>query len=200
MPAESITRARRLIQHFVDKEMGEDDVAAVASASGQLGFLQQLTGNRDVLRTAVSRLKPWPQSGGDGQLPIMSEYTARAIDVDNDRDVFETYVQAQNFVAQRSAERRFKRDTPLRFMTYIYNAQGAPPALEARIQVLRAGSPVLTYDKLKVDPGADFTRGIAYGAEIPLDALAPGRYVLQLTVTNRGAQADASGRTLFTVE
>lgn len=580
MPTESLARARKLIQYFVDKEMGEDDVAAVASASGQLGFLQQLTGNRDVLRAAVSRLKPWPQAGGDGQLPIMSEYTARAIDVDNDRDIAETYIQAlvrdgmkrpmaeaivktrartilqranadtrntlrsldsmaravsplpgrklafflsdgfllsrsdtdvsdalrdiadaavragvvvytldtrglatdhwldatssappadgggqiarsdvgamtasqealhilaeqtggrailntnaqvaalsrtvnetaayyllawrpntgeqhagkfrhlevsvkgrpdlsvlvqrgfvegapapslrraggqgkqskpgdelnvalaaavpvrevpanlelgyeltdkgepvvtalvsvpldslgtdatgkaavevagyvvnlegkigsrfaerldmtvaqtqtgpdgrghvlyrhqikvvpglyqvraaaldvnsgragsaaewvevpdlksrrltlgsltvgeppsdtsqpynvENFVAQRSAERRFKRETPLRFMTYIYNAQGAPPDLEAQIQVLRAGSPVLTYDKLKVDPGADFTRGIAYGAEIPLDALAPGRYVLQLTVTNRTAQANASGRTLFTVE
>lgn len=580
MPTESVTRARKLIQHFVDREMGEDDLAAVASASGQLGFLQQLTGNREVLRTAVSRLKPWPQAGGDGQLPIMSEYTARAIDVDNDRDLAETYIQvlvrdgmkrpmaeamvktrarmllqransdtrntlrslssmvravaplpgrklafflsdgflltrtdtdvsdalrditdaavragmvlytldtrglatdhwldagagapppdgganiarveagamtasqealhliaeqtggrailntnaqtaalsrtvnetsayyllawrpnegeqhagkfrklevsvkgrpdlvvlvqrgfveaaaapslrragaqvkqakpgeelnvalaaavpvravpanlelgytvadngepmvtalvsvpvdalgadatgktaveivgyvvnlegkigsrfaerlgmtvaqtapgpdgrgyvlyrhqikvapglyqvraaaldvnsgragsaaewievpdlksrkftlgsltvgerpadtsqpynAENFVAQRSAERRFKRDSPLRFMTYIYNAQGAPPDLEAQIQVLRAGAPVLTFDKLKVDPGADFARGIAYGAEIPLDTLAPGRYVLQLTVTNRGAQANASGRTLFVVE
>src|ERR1051325_928650 len=107
---------------------------------------------------------------------------------------------ADNFLAQRSAERRFKRDTPMRFMTYIYNAQGAPPDLEARIQVLRAGSPVLTFDKLKVDPGADFIHGIAYGAEIPLDALAPGRYVLQLTVTNRAGQTNASGRTLFTVE
>lgn len=581
MSIEGVTRARKLIQHFVDKEMGEDDLAAVASASGQLGFLQQLTGNREVLRTAVSRLKPWPQAGNDGQLPIMSEYTARAIDVDNDRDLAETYIQvlvrdgmkrpmaesmvktrartilqranadtrntlrslnsmvralapmpgrklafflsdgflltrtdtdvadalrdvtdaavrtgmvlytldtrglatdhwldagagapppdggasiarvevgamsasqealhliaeqtggrailntnaqtaalsrtvnetsayylvawrpnageqqhagkfrklevsvkgrpdlvvlvqrgfvegapaptlrragaqakqskpgeelnvalaaavpvrdvpanlelgytladngepivtalvsvpvdslgadatgkaavevagyvvnlegkigsrfaerlsmtiaqtatgpdgrgyvlyrhqikvtpglyqvraaaldvnsgragsaaewievpdlksrkftlgsltvgerpadtsqpynAENFVAQRSAERRFKRDTPLRFMTYIYNAQGAPPDLEAQIQVLRAGAPVLTFDKLKVDPGADVAHGIAYGAEIPLDALAPGRYVLQLTVTNRAAQANASGRTLFIVE
>lgn len=580
MSIEGVTRARKLIQHFVDKEMGEDDVAAVASASGQLGFLQQLTGNREVLRTAVSRLKPWPQAGNDGQLPIMSEYTARAIDVDNDRDLAETYIQvlvrdgmkrpmaesmvkararmilqranadtrntlrslnsmvravapmpgrklafflsdgflltrtdtdvadalrdvtdaavrtgmvlytldtrglatdhwldagagsppsdggvsvarvevgamsasqealhliaeqtggrailntnaqtaalsrtvnetsayyliawrpnageqhagkfrklevsvkgrpdlvvlvqrgfvegapaptlrraggqakqakpgeelnvalaaavpvrdvpanlelgytvadngepivtalvsvpvdslgadaagkaavevvgyvvnlegkigsrfaerlsmtvaqtatgpdgrgyvlyrhqikvtpglyqvraaaldvnsgragsaaewievpdlksrkfmlgsltvgerpadtsqpynAENFVAQRSAERRFKRDTPLRFMTYIYNAQGAPPDLEAQIQVLRGNAPVLTFDKLKVDPGADVAHGIAYGAEIPLDALAPGRYVLQLTVTNRAAQANASGRTLFIVE
>jgi VWFA-related protein len=93
MPSESMTRARKLIQHFVDKEMGEDDVAAVASASGQLGFLQQVTGNRDVLRAAVSRLKPWPQAGGDGQLPLMSEYTAKAIDVEYDRDVTETYIQ-----------------------------------------------------------------------------------------------------------
>ena len=105
----------------------------------------------------------------------------------------------ENFVAQRSAERRFKRDTPLRLMTYIYNAQGARPDLEAQVQVLRVGSPVLTYH-FDVDPGADPAHGIAFGAEVPLDALAPGRYVLQLTVTNRGARASASGRTLFTVE
>lgn len=105
----------------------------------------------------------------------------------------------ENFVAPRSAGHRFRRDTPLRLMTYIYNAQGARPDLEAKVQVLRAGSPVLTYH-FDVDPGADPAHGIAFGAEIPLDALAPGRYVLQLTVTNRAARADASGRTLFTVE
>jgi VWFA-related protein len=94
MPVESLMRARKLIQYFVDKEMGEDDAAAVGCASGQLGFLQQVTSNKDVLRAAVSRLKPQSQLGRDTQLPIMSEYTAKAIDVDFDRDVFEVYVQA----------------------------------------------------------------------------------------------------------
>jgi VWFA-related protein len=94
MPVESLMRARKLIEFFVDKEMGDEDLAAVGCASGQLGFLQQLTGNRDVLRAAVSRLKPQSQLGRDTQLPIMSEYTAKAIDVDFDRDVFEVYVQA----------------------------------------------------------------------------------------------------------
>lgn len=106
----------------------------------------------------------------------------------------------ENFVAQRSAERRFRRDTPLRFMTYIYNAKGSAPDLEARIEVLRENAPVLTFDKFKVDPGADFARGIAYGAEVPLDTLTPGRYVLRLTVTDRAAQASVSAQTLFIVE
>jgi hypothetical protein len=52
----------------------------------------------------------------------------------------------------------------------------------------------------KVEPGADFARGIAYGVEIPLDALTPGRYILQLVVTDRAAQANASAQTLFIVE
>ncbi len=66
--------------------------------------------------------------------------------------------------------------------------------------MLRDETPVLTFGKLKVEPGADFARGIAYGAEIPLDALTPGRYILQLTVTDRAAQANASAQTLFIVE
>jgi VWFA-related protein len=112
-------------------------------------------------------------------------------------------LDAGNFVAQRSAERRFTRDSPLRFMTYIYNAKPGPkgvPDLEAHIQVLRDGMPVLSYYKLKVEPGAPDVRGIAYGGEFALDTLKPGRYVLQLTVTDQSANVNVSGRTSFTVE
>lgn len=94
MTPESIVRARKVIQHFIDKEMGQNDVAAVASASGQLGFLQQITQNKTVLRTALSRLKPRQVTAGDGQIPVMTEYLAKAIAVEGSRDVLETYVQA----------------------------------------------------------------------------------------------------------
>ena len=111
---------------------------------------------------------------------------------------------AENFVNQRSAESRFTRDAHLRFMTYIYNAapgtQGALPELEAQVQVLRGGKPVLTYEGMKVDPGTNDPRGIAYGVELPLDTLSPGSYVLQISVTDKVARATASGRTFFIVE
>lgn len=94
MTPESVMRARKAIEHYIDRVMGPNDVAAVGSASGQLGFLQQVTGNRDVLRAAAARLKPWQQTRGDGQLPAMTEYLAKAIAVEGDRDVLETYVQA----------------------------------------------------------------------------------------------------------
>lgn len=94
MQPDSMARARKAIQHFLDKEMGQNDMVAVASASGQLGFLQQLTGNKSVLRAASSRLKPLSQGVGDGQLPVMTEYLAKAIIVEGDRDVLETYIQA----------------------------------------------------------------------------------------------------------
>jgi VWFA-related protein len=106
----------------------------------------------------------------------------------------------ENFLVQRNAERRFKRDIPLRFIIYIYNARGTPPDLRAYIQVLRDGLPVLSYNDLRVDPGAAGARGIAYGAEIPLDTLSPGRYVLQLTVTNGGVSTKAAARTHFLLD
>lgn len=52
----SVTRTRTMLLDFIDREMDEGDLVAIASASGRIGFLQQFTDNRDVLRAAVSRL------------------------------------------------------------------------------------------------------------------------------------------------
>jgi DNA-binding phage protein len=35
--------AKKVITSFIEKEMGQNDQAAIASATGQIGFLQQLT-------------------------------------------------------------------------------------------------------------------------------------------------------------
>ena len=50
--------ARRLMTDFVEKDMGQNDYAAITTATGQIGFLQQLTDDRTVLRHAIERLKP----------------------------------------------------------------------------------------------------------------------------------------------
>ena len=85
--------ARKLINRFIDAEMGQNDEAAVTSASGQLGFLQQLTHNKTVLRRALERLKPLPYQVTDQQQPPMSEF--QALRVDNlDITVTDFYVQA----------------------------------------------------------------------------------------------------------
>ncbi len=52
----SINRTRETIVHFIDKEMGTQDAVAIVSASGQVGFLQQFTINKAVLKAAVGRL------------------------------------------------------------------------------------------------------------------------------------------------
>lgn len=73
-------RARKALLRFIDEELGQNDEAAVISASGQIGFLQQFTNNRKVLRAAVSRLTPRPTSTRDFQNPPMTESHAFAID------------------------------------------------------------------------------------------------------------------------
>ncbi len=56
LTGESLTRARAVISHFVEDKMGANDRVAVVSTSGQIGFLQQLTDSKAVLREAISRL------------------------------------------------------------------------------------------------------------------------------------------------
>jgi VWFA-related protein len=79
----SLVPAKKVLLHFVDKEMGQNDQAAVTSASGQIGFLQQLTDNKNVLRAAAERLRSHPQFVRDMQRPNMSEYQALQIDHDD---------------------------------------------------------------------------------------------------------------------
>jgi VWFA-related protein len=85
--------ARKVISRFIDAEMSQNDEAAVTSATGQLGFLQQLTDNKTVLRRALERLAPRPYQVQDHQQPPMPEFQALRID-GFDRDVTGFYVDA----------------------------------------------------------------------------------------------------------
>lgn len=87
----STVLARKTISHFIEKEMGQNDQAAIASATGQIGFLQQLTSDRTVLRAALERLLPRVYSVKDMERPAMSEYQASLIE-NHDRGVFEFFV------------------------------------------------------------------------------------------------------------
>src|SRR6185503_20242512 len=52
----SMNAGKKLISDFIDKQMGQNDEVAIASASGQAGFLQQLTDDKRVLSAALARL------------------------------------------------------------------------------------------------------------------------------------------------
>src|SRR6185369_15491708 len=56
LTGEGLTRARSAINHFLENKMTAKDRVAVVSTSGQIGFLQQLTDNKAVLREAIARL------------------------------------------------------------------------------------------------------------------------------------------------
>lgn len=83
---------RELITQFIEKEMGQNDEAAIASASGQIGFLQQLTNDRAVLRAALKRLNVRPYSVRDFESPSMTEYQAQLIE-NYDRDILDYFVE-----------------------------------------------------------------------------------------------------------
>ena len=89
---ESMNQVRSLLTRFVDREMGQNDQAAFISATGQIGFLQQLTDNKKVLLTAVDRLQARPYTARDFQRPPMSEYQALHVD-QNDDDLVNFYVE-----------------------------------------------------------------------------------------------------------
>ena len=91
MDLAGMAAAKKLIKAFIDKEMGQNDQAAIASATGQIGFLQQLTSDRTILNLATDRLIPRSYSVRDSDRPPMTEYEAVLIDR-LDREIFEFFV------------------------------------------------------------------------------------------------------------
>ena len=91
MDLAGMAAAKKLIKTFIDKEMGQNDQAAIASATGQIGFLQQLTSDRTILNLAMDRLTSRSYSVRDSDRPPMTEYEAVLIDR-LDRDIFEFFV------------------------------------------------------------------------------------------------------------
>ena len=79
---------KKAVTNFIDHEMGQNDQVAINTASGQIGFLQQLTGDRNVLHLALDRLTLRSYSVTDLDRPSLSEYEAMLVD-NNDIDFLE---------------------------------------------------------------------------------------------------------------
>jgi VWFA-related protein len=90
---DSMNHARKMLVRFIERDMGQNDEVAIASASGQVGFLQQLSDNKTVLRLAIERLRARPFSMRDGERPPMSESHALLIE-NNDPGVLGYFVEA----------------------------------------------------------------------------------------------------------
>jgi VWFA-related protein len=100
-------------------------------------------------------------------------------------------------------DRRFARNSVLRFQTYVYNASrnaGSPDVwIDARI--LRGNQPVMIVSPNKVPTDlAKETWRLPYWSEIALGELRPGSYTLQVSATDRSGGAIASQRITFSVE
>lgn len=91
MDLAGVVAAKKVISTFIEQEMGQNDQAGIASATGQIGFLQQLTNDRMVLRLALNRLSTKSFSVRDGDRPPMSDYEAMSIE-QHDRDVLDFFI------------------------------------------------------------------------------------------------------------
>ncbi len=74
LAANNLVSARKVLLNYLEKEMRQNDESGITSASGQIGFLQQLTDNKTVLRAAIERLKMRPYFVSDSERPSMTEY------------------------------------------------------------------------------------------------------------------------------
>jgi hypothetical protein len=112
--------------------------------------------------------------------------------------------QAGGEQMQFSVDRRFLRSSHLNFLTIIYNAargSNGAPELEAQIRISRNGQAVVSSPLRKVatDATTDLAR-IVYGADIALQTLPPGRYRLQVNISDRIGHRDARGDIAFEIE
>jgi VWFA-related protein len=79
LSADSMNRAKMMLQRFLEREMTSKDTVAITTSSGQVGFLEQFTNNRAVLDEAATRLIPRPyntegySAGGSAKI---TEYMA----------------------------------------------------------------------------------------------------------------------------
>ena len=88
----SLVRTRQALLEFIDHGMSEKDQVAITSSSGQIGFLQQFTDDKVVLRSAVARLNYRANAKLDMDQPPMSEYIALKIR-EGDESTITYYVQ-----------------------------------------------------------------------------------------------------------
>jgi len=102
-------------------------------------------------------------------------------------------------------DHRFHRNSFLRFLFYIYNATVASteskPDLVMQAQVLRDRQPVMTTPLKELSPaGLQDPKHIFSVSELSLESLAPGRYLLLITVIDRVSKTSASQEMRFEVE
>lgn len=94
---DSLNRTRMMLQHFLEREVNSKDNVAIASASGQIGFLEQFTNNRAVLDAAIARLIPrmYDVHGySAGNSTPMTEFMALNIDTNrSDTKVLNFYIE-----------------------------------------------------------------------------------------------------------
>jgi len=140
---DSLVRTRQALLEFIDSGIGEKDMVAITSPSGQIGFLQQLTASKDALRSAVARLNYRANPKFDNERPPMSEYLAMKIRDGDEQALtyFVQEVQKQNCFRTRAG------------LICTVNPQSARQLVKNRAQEVVVESAPATADTLRLLEG-----------------------------------------------
>ena len=110
-------RTRKLILKFIEREMTPEDTVAIVSSTGKIGFLQQFTNDRRVLRAAVERLiYQRDRSANDRLIPPMTEYEALLISR-FDREVTDIFTAAPDLSGDIESRREVVRSRARSILT-----------------------------------------------------------------------------------
>ena len=135
---DSLGRTRKTLAQFIDYEMNDNDRVAIASTSGDIGFLQQFTENKSVLHSAADRLTHHPYKVRDitDVTTPMTEYMALTIERKDDPGVLDFYI-----------DECLRAAYPLK---YTRAACDVEVKSRARMILLQAASVIMkTYDSLE---------------------------------------------------
>jgi VWFA-related protein len=127
----SVGRARTALQRYVDHVMSPDDRVAVVSASGQVGFLQQLTDNPAVLRAAINRLGYRGTTDAYGGNTRISEYEASQVLDSGNRELYAYLLESTKLEQQMGPGSRHGDHT-------LAASYSAAPHLRNRLRQVRA--------------------------------------------------------------
>lgn len=109
---DSVVRTQKMIEYYLEQQMGPDDQVLIASTSGQIGFLQQFTDSKEALQAAAARLKYRLTTARDTDRPPMSEYQALSIERGDEQLLthFMSFVWREQFAGLRKSNPAVAKD------------------------------------------------------------------------------------------
>jgi VWFA-related protein len=140
---DSLARTRKSLLDFIDRAMGETDLVAITSPSGQIGFLQQFTADKEALRSAVARLNYRTNTKLDMDKPAMSEYIAQKIREGDEQAIIYYIQEVQKQNCYRAANQMICSVSP----------QSARQLVRQRAQQIVVESAPATDDTLRLLEG-----------------------------------------------
>jgi VWFA-related protein len=155
----SVARARTALQHYVDNVMSPSDQAAVVSASGQVGFLQQLTDHPAVLRAAINRLGYKGTTDAYGGKTRISEYEASQVLDSGNRELYAYLLESTKLEQQMGPGSRHGDHG-------LAASYSAAPHLRNRLRQVRAQGRMATAGTLDALRGLMLSAGVLPGRKL----------------------------------